>query len=210
VRALLFAVFLSQGDAGGDVAAARERERVARLSLEAAKSKEFYFLADVASLTLSLRLGGVTLAVYKLETIDLGLPLAKAGEAPALEDLYNCVGPPREPVEIIPGPPPAPAAPGTPGTPGTEEEKKPPVPRSAILNCEPTLAVHLVSASKVLGLRERLRIFGDREDEPRVRLVVAEEDADRLFSSLPSKPLVLFSRAPKPAAESTALSKEAP
>jgi hypothetical protein len=203
VKALLLAVFLSQEEAATDVATARERERVARLSLEAAKSKEFYFVADVASHTLSLRLGGVALATYKLESIELGLPLASSSAPVALEDLYNCVAPPREPVEILPGPPPAPAAPGS------EEEKKPPVPRSAILSCEPALALHLVSASKVLGLRERLRLFGDRKNEPRVRLVVSEEDADRLFSSLPAKPLVIFSRVPPPPAEPPSSAREA-
>ena len=40
MKALLLAVFLSQEEAATDVATARERERVARLSLEAAKSKE--------------------------------------------------------------------------------------------------------------------------------------------------------------------------
>jgi hypothetical protein len=57
---------------------------------------------------------------------------------------------------------------------------------------------------KVLGLRERLRLFSDRKDEPRVRLVVAEADADKLFSSLPAQPLVLFSRVPQATPESTA------
>jgi hypothetical protein len=61
-----------------------------------------------------------------------------------------------------------------------------------------------VSAGKLLGLRERLRLWGDRKGEPRVRLVVAEADAERLFSSLPAKPLMLFSRVPGAAAESTA------
>ncbi len=196
--ALLLAALLGQGQAPPDVPSARERERVARLELEAAKSKEFYLLADAASLTLSLKLGGVALAAYKLESIELGLPLASAGEALSLDQLYRCLAPSREPVEIVPGPPPAPA------TPGQDEEKKPPVPRSAVLTCEPPLAVHLVSASKVLGLRERLRIFGDRKDEPRVRLIVAEADAENLFTSLPAKPLVLFSRVPQAAPESTA------
>jgi len=198
VKALLLAALLGQGQALPDVASARERERVARLDLEAARSKEFYFLADAASLTLSLKLGGVPLATYKLESIELGLPLASAGEALSLDQLYRCVAPSREPVEIVPGPPPAPAASGT------DEERKPPVPRSAVLTCEPPLAVHLVSASKVLGLRERLRIFGDRKDEPRVRLIVAEADAENIFISLPAKPLVLFSRVPQPTPESTA------
>jgi hypothetical protein len=199
MKSLVLAALLGQGEAPPpDVAAARELERVARLELEAAKSKEFYFLADAASLTLSLKLGGVALASYKLDAIELGLPVASAGDAPALDPLYRCVAPPREPVEIVPGPPPAPAAPGK------DDEKRPPAPRSAVLTCEPPLAVHFVSASKVLGLRERLRLFGDRKDEPRVRLVVAEADSERFFSSLPAKPLVLLSRAHPPAAESTA------
>jgi hypothetical protein len=61
-----------------------------------------------------------------------------------------------------------------------------------------------VSARKVLGFRERLRLLGDRKGEPRVRLVVAEEDAERLFSSLPATPLVLFSRVPRDEEEPTA------
>ena len=67
MKALLLAVFLAQEDAATEVAAARERERVARLSLEAAKSKEFYFVADVASRTLSLRRGGGAGAAEKLD-----------------------------------------------------------------------------------------------------------------------------------------------
>jgi hypothetical protein len=202
VKALLLAALLGQGEAAVDIVSARERERVARLSLEAARSKEFYFLADVASLRLSLRLGGIELAAYELDSIDLGLPLASSSASVPLEDLYRCVAPPREPVLIVPGPPPAPSAPGA------EEEKKPPVPRSAILSCEPALSVHLVSASKVLGLRERLRLFGDRKNEPRVRIVVAEADAERLFSSVPAKPLVLFSRAPGPESDTTVTERE--
>ncbi len=199
MRNLLLAVLaLGQGEAPPDVFSARESERVARLELEAARSKEFYMLADSASLTLALKLGGVPLSTYKLESIELGLPLASADESLPIDELYSCVAPPREPVEIVPGPPPAPS------TPGKDEEKKPHVPRSVILTCEPPLAVHLVSASTVLGLRERLRLFGDRKDEPRVRLVVAESDAERLFPSLPAKPLILLSRVPKPAPESTA------
>jgi len=198
VRELLFAALvLGQGEATPDVATAREAERVARLELEAARSKGFYLLADAASLTLALKLGGVPLTTYKLESIELGLPLASADETVSLDELYSCASPPREPVEIVPGPPPAPS------TPGKDEEKKPPVPRSVVLTCEPPLAVHLVSASKVFGLRERLRLFGDRKDERRVRLVVAEADAERLFPSFPSKPLLLFSRVPKAAPEST-------
>ena len=198
MKALFLAVLLGQGEAPPDVASARELERVARLELEAARSKEFYFVADAASLTLSLKLGGVPLATYKLESIELGRPLASADEALSLDELYRCLAPPRAPLEIVPGPPPAPA------TAGKDEEKKPPVPRSGVLGCEPPLAVHLVSAGKVLGFRERLRLFGDRKDEPRVRLVVAEADADKLFSSLPAKPLFLVSRMPEAMPESTA------
>jgi hypothetical protein len=194
---LLAALLLGQETAAPDAVSVRERERIARLELEAARAKGFYFLVDAATLTLALKLGGVPLATYRLESIDLGRPLASVGEAVSLDPIYSCVSPPREPVEIVPGPPPAPS------TPGKDEEDEPPAPRSAVLTCEPPLAVHLVSASRVLGLRERLRLFGDRKDEPRVRLVVAEEDADRLFSSLPEKPLFLFSRVPQAAPEST-------
>lgn len=199
MKAFLIAALLAgQEEATPDVSSARELERTARLELEAARSKGFYFLADSATLTLALKLGGVPLATYRLESIELGRALARADEALSLDPIYSCVAPPRELVEIVPGPPPAPA------TAGQEEEKKPPVPRSAVLTCEPPLSVHLVSASKILGLRERLRLFGDRKDEPRVRLVVAEEDAERLFTSLPEKPLVLFSRVPQAPTESTA------
>lgn len=197
MKALLLAVLLGQAEALPEVSSARERERVARLELEAAQSKEFYFVADTAGLTLSLKLRGVLLATYQLDSIEVGTPIASSGESPSLDALYACVAPPREPVEIVP------SAPAAPGTPVKEDEDAPPVPRSAVLSCEPPLAVHVVSASKVLGLRERLRLFGDRKDEPRVRLVVAEADAERLFSSLPAKPLVLFSRIP-PAPEPTA------
>jgi hypothetical protein len=193
----LVSLLLGQEAEPREIAAARESERVARLELEAARSKGFYLVADTGSRTLSLKLGGIPLTTYKLESMEVGLPLASAEESLSLDALYSCVAPPREPVEIVPGPPSAPSAAGK------DEEKKPPVPRSLVLTCEPPLSVHLVSASKVLGLRERLRLFGDRKDEPRVRMVVAEEDAERLFTALPEKPLLLFSRVPQ-AAESTA------
>jgi hypothetical protein len=102
MKALLLAALLGQ-----DVSSARERERVARLSLEAAKSKEFYFVAAAAANTLSLKLAGVPLAEYKLESIEIGRTLASDGESLALDDLYACTAPPRDPVEIVPSPPPA-------------------------------------------------------------------------------------------------------
>jgi hypothetical protein len=82
MKALLLAALLGQGEVASNVVSLRERERVARLELEAAKSKEFYLLADAASLTLSLKLAGVPLATYKLESIELGLPPLPADEAP--------------------------------------------------------------------------------------------------------------------------------
>jgi hypothetical protein len=194
VLPILFAVLL--GEVQDDVFTARERERVARLELEAARSKEFYFVVDTAARRLSLKLSGVPLATYALESIEVGMPLLSSGEPPALEDLYRCAAPAREPVEIVPGPPPAPTADSP-----KDEEPKAAVPRRVALTCEPALAVHLVSAGNVLGLRERLRLFGDRRNEPRLRLVVAEADSDRLFSSIPAKPLVLVSRAPRATTE---------
>jgi hypothetical protein len=191
MQALFLVLALGQAEPPKDLGAARERERVARLELQAAKSKEFYFIAEASLLTLSLKLAGVPLASYQLDSVEIGRTLASSGESLVLEDLYRCTSPPREPVEIVPGPPPAPPAPGE------EEKKTAKVPRSAVLSCEPPLAVHLVSAGKVLGFRERLRLSSDRKDEPRVRLLVSEADAERLFTSLPETPLILFSRAPR-------------
>jgi hypothetical protein len=197
VLPILIAALL--GEVQDDLFSARERERVARLELEAARSKEFYFVVDTAARSLSLKLSGVPLATYALESIDVGMPFLASGEPPALEELYHCVAPAREPVEIVPAPPPAPAAPAS--EPAKEEEPKAAVPRRVALTCEPALAVHLVSAGNLLGLRERLRLFGDRGNETRLRLVVAEADCERLFSSIPAKPLVLVSRVPRESTE---------
>ncbi|MGH9320624.1 MAG: hypothetical protein ACRD21_23360 [Vicinamibacteria bacterium] len=206
MRALLVLVFtLAQGEQPpGDISAAREAERVARLELEAARAKGFYFVVDAATSTLALKLGGVPLASYRIESMELGLPLTAhreseddtaAGVEPV--ELYTCTAPPRASLEIQIGPPPAPT------DPAGEDEEKPDVPRRVVLTCDPPLAVHLVSASSVLGLRERLRLPGDREGELRIRLVIAETDAEKLFSSVPQNPRFVFSRVPGKPPETT-------
>lgn len=198
VRALILVAALDGGSVQDDeppapLRAALEEERVARLVLEAARSKEFYLLVDVSGGTLSLNLGGIRLATYRLESVDLGLPLSVTEPVgDELEALFTCEPAVVEaPREIEPGPPPSPA--------DTQEQPEPPddEPRRKRfhLECEPPLSVHLVSGG-TSGIRERMRLPGDRERDLRVRVVVAEEDAPRLLSSLGQKTLLLFSRAP--------------
>jgi hypothetical protein len=171
--------------------AALEEERVARLMLEAARSKEFYLLVDVSGSTLSLNLSGITLATYRLESVELGLPLSVTEpRGDELEALFTCEPAVAEaPREIQPGPAPSPAEAQEQPPPEEEPRRK-----RLHLECEPPLSVHLVSGGS--GIRERMRLPWDRERDLRVRVVVAEEDAARLLPSVGQKTLLLFSLAP--------------
>jgi hypothetical protein len=197
MRALILAAALGAGpdqeeNPPASLRAALEEERVARLALEAARSKEFYLLVGVSARTLSLNLSGVTLATYRLESVELGLPLTVTEPSgDELAPLFACEPAAVEaPREIQPGPPPSPA--------GAQEEPRPtegePRRKRLHLECEPPLSVHVVSGGS--GLRERMRLPGDRELDLRVRIVVAEEDAARLSSSVGQRTLLLFSLAP--------------
>lgn len=185
--------------------AAKEQERVSRLALEAARSGEFYLVADVGSKKLTLGLGGITLASYGIESIEVGTPATQrtdsSDETDVLQDLYACKAPVlREPTEILPGQPTLPEEPGAPA-----EESH----RRVALDCEPSLSVHLVEGSvlgRFGGLRDRLRLGGDRKVDLRVRIFLRSGEADQLFSSLPENPLLLFSRVP--ASQQTAVSTD--
>ena len=196
IQVLFFVAALGAGVAQDDsppanLRAALEEERVARLALEAARSKEFYLLVDVSGSALSLNLSGITLATYRLEAVELGLPLTvtepSGGE---LQALFTCEPAVAEaPREIQPGPAPSPEAQEDAQPPEDEPKRK-----RLHLDCEPPLSVHLVSGGA--GIRERMRLPGDRDRDLRVRLVLAEEDAAPLLSSLGQKTRLLFSLAP--------------
>ena len=57
------------------------------------------------------------------------------------------------------------------------------------------------------AIRERLRLGQDRAGEIRIRLVVAEADAERLFASVPRNLHFILSRAPGKPAEATEVRK---
>jgi hypothetical protein len=189
--AALDAAAAQVGNPPAPLRAAFEEERVARLALEAARSKEFYLLVDVSGSTISLNLGGITLATYRLESVELGLPLTiTEPSGDELEALFTCEpAVAEEPREIQPGPPPSPEAQEQ-----TQSSEDEPRRKRLHLDCEPPLSVHFVSGGA--GIRERMRLPGDRDRDLRVRLVLAEEDAARLVSSLGEKTLLLFSLAP--------------
>lgn len=168
---------------------ARERERAARLELEAARSKKFYLVADVGASTLSLKLSGVDLTTYELRSVDVGAPLAKGGSKAELDELYSCQSSVVEAPSVIqPGLSP-------PADPVGEPLEKP-GPERVTLSCEPSLSIHLASDS-ASSLRDRFRLPGDVAIDRRVRIVLKESDAERLFAALPSDILLLFSRLPK-------------
>ena len=175
--------------------AVKEQERVVRLSLEAARSKEFYLVADVGSKSLALGIAGVNLASYRLESIEVGIPLTAGSpeENSNLQDLYACEAPVlRRPTEIVPGQP-VPA--DLPDDPGASDDGH----RRVVLDCEPSLTVSLIEGSalgRFEGLGDWLRLPWQRGADFRVRIFVEEEDADELFASIPPKFLLLFSRVP--------------
>jgi hypothetical protein len=197
IRALVYLGVLSAGAVQDSsppalLRAALEEERVARLALEAARSKEFYLVVDVAGSTLSLNFGGITLATYRLESVELGLPLTiTEPSGDELSPLFTCEPAVTEaPREIQPGPAPSPAEAQQQTEPPEDEAKR----KRLHLDCEPPLSVHFVSGGA--GIRERMRIPGDRDRDLRVRVALAEEDGARLVSSLGAKTLLLFSLAP--------------
>jgi hypothetical protein len=172
---------------------AQEEERVARLELEAAKSKKFYYLVDVGASSLSLRLTGVVLGVYPLESVDLGVPIRAMRPAGELDEelapLFSCKSTViEEPREIIPGAPPDPVDPEAEAEAGSMSR--------AVLVCDPPLTVH-IARSYALGFRERVRLPGDDPVDRRVRVIVPRDEAERLFASLPQEMLLLFSRLPR-------------
>lgn len=178
---------------------AREKERVSRLELEAARTGEFYLVADAGASRLSLALSGVPLATYRVERVDLGLPPAEgAPTGSELNELYHCQAPLlRPPNEILPGEVEAPAEPPAAGK--TEPTQRAARIGQVAVDCDGSLGLRLVSSSKLgflESLRERLRLPGDPVAGTRVRIVLPEEDAERLFASLPSKLLLLVSRLP--------------
>lgn len=174
----------------------REQERAARLALEAARSKKFYLVADVGASTLSLHFSGIVLAVYPIHSVEFGRLIGKSG-SPAdfdseLGELYACQSSVSEvPHEITPGPPPIPFEPDEAQVAKTGTAR-------VVLGCEPSLAVHLTSSS-ASSLRDHLALAADGAVYRRVRVVLPEAEAERLFASLPAELLLFFSRAPKDA-----------
>jgi hypothetical protein len=193
-------------DGAADLRAARERERVARLALEAARTGQFTLVADAGASRLTLSLSGVPLATYRVERIDLGLPPSDGtASGDELSELYRCRAPSLHPPnEIRPGD----AVPADPvaGEPTGPRETTPPIGRVAV-ECDSSLSVRLVSSADLDladSLRDRLRLPGEPPAAARVRIVLPPEEAERLFASLPAKVLFFVSRLPVPAAAATA------
>jgi hypothetical protein len=179
---------------GPELSRLREQERAARLELEAARSKKFYLVADVSAALVSLKLGGVDLASYRLRSVDVGLPMSRPGAGDPgseLADLYSCQSSHTEELPVIePGAPP----PAEPAKPEQEAEKRGPA--RVTLSCDPSLAVHFAS-SAASSVRDNLLLPGDPKVDRRVRIVLDDSDAERLFASLPGESLLFFTRVPQ-------------
>ncbi len=141
----------------------------------------------------------------------MGLPPA-AGAPAGVEgnDLYHCRVPMlHPPTEIRLG---EAAVPSDPKTPESTESQKSAEPAADVggvsIDCDPSLALRLVSSSSLgilESLRERLRLPGDPPSGVRLRIVLPDEDARRLFASLPSKILFFVSRVPAVPPPATAI-----
>jgi hypothetical protein len=185
-----------------ELRAARERERVTRLEVEAAQAGEFYLIADAGASRLRFCLSGVVLATYRTDRIDLGLPPAEgAPSGEELNALYHCQAPVlHPPAELRPGEAAVPPEPNAKAEESTEKADR--IGRVSV-DCGPSLALRLVSSSSlgwIESLRERLRLSGDPQGAVRMRIVLPEEDAERLFASLPPKLLFFVSRVPETSA----------
>lgn len=175
---------------------ARERARVMRLGVEAARTREFTLIADPGASRLTLALSGVVLATYRVDRMDLGLVSSEgAPSASELGDLYRCQAPVlHPPAEVRPG---EAARPDDSKGTATESAGAAPI-RRVPVDCGSSLAIRLISSSSfglVEGIRDRLRLPGDLPVAVRARIILPQEDAERLFASLPSKFLFLVCRA---------------
>jgi hypothetical protein len=222
--AVVLSVPLARGGQSTDppeLLSARERERVTRLEVEAARSGQFYLVADAGLSRVTLALSGVALSTYRVERIELGLPPADGAPSGAeLSGLYHCQAPVLHPPnEIRPGEAAVPPDPGAPPTPGGADTtgSMPAAPLDSTgaaervgrvtIECDSSLSVRIVSSARLglfESLRSRLRLPGDPPSESRVRIILPEEDAERLFASLPAKLLFFVSRLPAPAATTPA------
>ena len=178
---LVVLVALLQDAKPEELRSLHERERVARLELEAAKSGELYFVLDVPASTLRFALRGVVLETFSVQEVSIGRRLGSGSTADPIRELHTCEkGIPDTPVEIVPGAPLPDLAPPEP-------------PPWLDLGCGPSLAIHIDSEAGtgwVHGLLEH--VAGDTTTNARLRIVVPDEDYAALAATMPPKSRWIF------------------
>ena len=164
-----------------------DEARLASQELEVAKSKGFYYVMDIPGRALTLKLRGVTLRSYPLQTVELGEPLG----GPADPDWAQGVCRFRKETES----PPRQIEPG-----GSSLENPllsddgPAPPTSFMMSCDSGLSIRIRTASHGgfwSSLADRW-VLDNPTRSVRLRVLMADEDAQRLYRSLPDEAVILF------------------
>jgi len=166
---------------------ATEEARFASQELEVAKTGGFYYVLDIQGKTLTLKLRGVELRSYPLQSVELGVPMGGPDDPDWLQrvclfqrDVTD------EPQQIQPG--------------AASAENpllavdSPATPSSFTMSCDSGLSIRIRAESEHgiwSSLADRWSL-----DEPtrsvRLRLRLPDEDARSLYRSLPDKASILF------------------
>ncbi len=181
-------------DASVSTRLSREAE-IARLELEAAETGSPYFVLDIAGGKLGLRLKGVELRSYDLQSVELG-KLPFSGSATPASEVSWCdfeLSPVHPRKEIQPDLPTIPS----PSQAGEAEEN---LPSSFFIRCGLHLAIRFLSESWHNGwssLTDRLRKPGEPQDAMRLRVRVPDSDIKELYQAMPDRGKLLLVMPPE-------------
>jgi hypothetical protein len=164
-----------------------DEARFASQELEVAKAGGFYYVLDIQGKILTLKLRGVELRSYPLQSVELGVPMGGPADPDWLQRVYLFH---REvtdqPQQIEPGGP-------SPENPLLAVDS-PATPSSFTMSCDSGLSIRIRADSEHgfwSSMADRWAL-----DEPtrsvRLRLRLTDADAHGLYRSLPDKANILF------------------
>jgi hypothetical protein len=164
-----------------------EEARFASQELEVAKAGGFYYVLDIQGRTLTLKLRGVELRSYPLQSVELGAPMGGPDDPDWLQRVCRFQRDvTEEPPQIQPG-----ASSAENPLLGVDT---PATPSSFTMSCDSRLSIRIRAESE----HGFWSSFADRWalDEPtrsvRLRLHLADEEARSLYRSLPAEASILF------------------
>jgi len=161
--------------------------RFASQELSVAKTKEFYYVMDIPGRALTLKLRGVTLRSYPLQTVELGAPLGGPTDPDWAQRICDfrkeSVPPPRQ---IEPG--------GASLENPLLSDDAVAIPTSFTMSCNSGLSIRIRTASDGgfwSSLADRWALDNPTRSV-RLRVRMTDEEARRLYRSLPDEAKILF------------------